>query len=103
MGTGQGLVTPLFGDGQASPADPPAVTIAVPVSDGAACLSQQPSVCVAIGNVFGEIKYSGLAAGEVGVWQLDVRIPTTAPPGPAVPLRAIIGGVPSNIITVAIR
>ena len=102
-GTGQGQVSPLLPDGQPAPTDPPALTVAVPVADGNACLAQQPSVCVAIGSAFGEIKYSRLAPGQIGVWQLQVKVPTTASPGPTVPLRVVIGGSLSNIVNVSIK
>jgi uncharacterized protein (TIGR03437 family) len=103
FGTGQGPVSPSVADGAPAPSDQPPVTVAIPTTDGNACLVNQPSVCVAIGNTFGEIQFSGLAPSMVGIWQLTVKIPTTAPSGTAVPLRAVINGVPSNIITVAIR
>jgi uncharacterized protein (TIGR03437 family) len=77
--------------------------VAVPTSDGNTCLSRQPSVCVAIGNTFGEVQFSGLAPNQVGVWQLTVRLPLNAPTGNAIPLRAVINGSPSNIVMVAIR
>ena len=55
-----------------------------------------------MGSVFGDVRFSGLASGVVGTWQLDVRIPDNATPG-VVPVRVVINGVPSNIISVAIR
>jgi len=99
-GTGQGPVSPVVSDGQAAPA---AVnTIAAPTADGQACLVKQPSVCVAVGNTFGDISFSGLAPGMVGVWRIDVRIPQNAPTG-NVSVRAVINGAPTNLITVAIK
>jgi uncharacterized protein (TIGR03437 family) len=100
MGTGQGPVSPSIADGEAATED--IKTVAVPTADGNACLTRQPSVCVAVGTTFGEVKFSGLAPGMVGIWQLDVRVPDNAPTG-AVPVRAVINAVPSNIVTVAIR
>lgn len=100
FGTGQGPVSPAVPDGQAAPAD--VSTIAVPTSDGAACLNRQPSVCVAIGNTFGEVQFSGLAPQLVGVWQLTVKIPANATTG-TVPLRALINGAPSNLVSVSIK
>ena len=38
-------------------------TVAVPTSSGTTCLNNQPSMCVAIGSGFGDVKYSGLAPG----------------------------------------
>jgi uncharacterized protein (TIGR03437 family) len=104
FGTGQGAVSPPVGDGVAAPSDPPASTVAVPTSDGRTCLTQQPSVCVAIGSTgFGDIQFSGLKPGGVGMWQIDVKVPSGATPGAAVPLRAVINGVLSNIVNVAIK
>lgn len=103
FGTGQGPVSPSVPDGMAAPSDAQAQTVAVPTSDGTTCLSRQPSVCVAIGTTFGEIQFSGLAAGRVGVWQLNVKIPATAATGDAVSVRAVINGVPSNTVSAAIR
>jgi uncharacterized protein (TIGR03437 family) len=90
-GTGQGPVSPSLADGDIAP-EGAINTVAIP----------QPSVCAAVGNTFGEVRFSGLAGGMVGVWQLDVRVPETAPTG-NVPVRVVINAVPSNIITVAIR
>jgi uncharacterized protein (TIGR03437 family) len=63
----------------------------------------QPSVCVAVGSTFGEVLYSGLAPGFVGLWQINVRIPEGALTGDAVPIRGIVRGVPSNQPTLAIQ
>jgi uncharacterized protein (TIGR03437 family) len=94
-------VSPPVPDGEAAPSDS-IFTVAIPTTDGQTCLSRQPSVCVVIGNTFGDIQFSGLAPNQIGVWQLSVRIPATAPSGIA-PLRAVINGVPTNIVNVAIR
>src|SRR4029453_2364942 len=103
FGTGQGPVSPAVADGDAAPSEPGASTVAVPTSDGQTCLTQQPSVCVAIGNVFGDVQFSGLAPGMGGVWQITVRLPLNATTGNAVPVRAVINGMPTNILPVAIR
>jgi uncharacterized protein (TIGR03437 family) len=60
-------------------------------------------MCVAIGSTFGEVQYSGLAAGSVGKWQISLKIPQGTASGNAVPVRVLINGVPSNTVTVAIR
>jgi uncharacterized protein (TIGR03437 family) len=100
-GTGQGPVSPAIADGDTAP-EGAINTVAIPTTDGNVCLTRQPSVCAAVGNTFGEVRFSGLAAGTVGIWQLNVRIPETAPTG-NVPVRVVINAVPSNIITVVIR
>jgi uncharacterized protein (TIGR03437 family) len=101
FGTGQGPVSPTIADGAPAPAN--VSTIAVPTTDGATCLNNQPSVCVAVSTSFGAIQFSGLAPGLVGIWQITVQIPMTVSAGNAVPLRAVIDGVPSNIVTVALK
>jgi uncharacterized protein (TIGR03437 family) len=60
-------------------------------------------MCVAFGSAFGEVQFSGLAPGFVGLWQINVRIPADAPSGNAVPVRVLINGTPSNAIGIAIR
>src|SRR4029077_531724 len=64
-GTGLGPVSPPAPDGIGAPISPLSNTIAVPTSDGKTCTASQPSMCVAIGNGFGDIMYSGLAPGGV--------------------------------------
>src|SRR5579883_143599 len=103
FGTGQGQVSPAVADGAAAPSDTLATTVAVATSDGKACLASQPSLCVAIGSSFGDVQFSGLAPGFVGLWQLNVKIPQDALTGAAVPVRVLINGSASNIVNVAIR
>ena len=102
LGTGQGPVSPPIADGTA-PSDATVSTVAVPTTDGQACLTQQSSVCVAIGSGFGDIQFSGLAPGMVGTWQIKMKVPAGIQPGNAVGLRAVINGVLSNIVTVAVK
>jgi uncharacterized protein (TIGR03437 family) len=104
FGTGQGPVDPAVASGQAAPSAPPfATSIATPTNNGATCLSVQPSVCIAVGSTFGDVLFSGLAPGFVGLWQMNVRIPDAASSGDAVPIRAVIRGRPSNVATLAIQ
>jgi uncharacterized protein (TIGR03437 family) len=54
---------------------------------------------VAIGSAFlaeSDILYSGLAPGLVGVWQLNLRVPMTVPPGSATEVVILHKGIPSN-------
>jgi uncharacterized protein (TIGR03437 family) len=101
-GTGQGQVSPAVTDGTAAPSSPLSSTVAVPTSNGTACLNNQPSMCVAIGSGFGDVKYSGLAPGFIGLWQINVVIPTGTTAG-TVPVRVVINGTPSNSVTIAVR
>lgn len=103
FGTGQGPLDSALVDGEPAPTDQLLRTTAVPTSDGTECLNTQPSVCVAVGTAFGEVLYSGLAPGFVGLWQINVRIPAGIQPGATVPLRVVINATPSNTVTVAVR
>jgi uncharacterized protein (TIGR03437 family) len=101
-GTGQGQVSPAVTDGTVAPLAPLSSTVAVPTSSGTTCLNNQPSMCVAIGSAgFGEVKYSGLAPGYIGLWQINVVVPQGV--RGTVPVRVIINGTPSNTVTVAVR
>lgn len=102
-GTGQGPVSPAVPDGTVAPGLPGALTVAVPTSDGAACVTNQPSMCVSIGsNTFGAVQFSGLAPGFIGLWQINVVIPANAATG-NLQLRVLVNGTPSNTVTVAVR
>ena len=103
-GTGQGQVSPAVADGMAAPSAPLAQTVAVPTSSGTNCLNSQPSMCVAFGSTgFGAVKYSGLTPGFVGLWQINVTIPPGTPASSATPVRVVINGTPSNVVTVATK
>jgi uncharacterized protein (TIGR03437 family) len=103
FGTGQGQVSPAVQDGTAAPVSPLSPTVAVPTSNGTTCLNSQPSMCVAIASGFGNVGYSGLAPGNVGLWQINVTVPQGTPTGSAVAVRVVINGTPSNTVTVAVR
>jgi uncharacterized protein (TIGR03437 family) len=48
--------------------------------------------------------YAGSAPGEVdGVVQMNVVVPPSLTPGSALPVIAIIGGTPSQTVTVAVN
>jgi uncharacterized protein (TIGR03437 family) len=99
-GTGQGPVDQPVADGF-----PPASltrTITVPASDAAGCQARN-AICVIFGtNVFGTVQFSGLAPGFVGLWQINVQIPSNAPTGTAVPVHVVLSS-PSNTVTMAIQ
>jgi uncharacterized protein (TIGR03437 family) len=102
-GTGQGRVSPPVPDGGPAPFGPLSGTVTVPASDAKSCLSSQQSMCVVLGNGIGPIQFSGLAPGWVGLWQINITVPSDASTGTAVPVKVVINGVPSNTITIAIR
>jgi len=107
FGTGQGPVVSPVADGHPAPSGDK--TVAVPTSDAATCLNHQPAVCVALGGSGGgaqlaEIQYSGLAPGQVGVWQLSIKIPTDGLLGNSISVRTLIGGAnQSNLVTIAVK
>ena len=49
------------------------------------------------------ILFSGLSPGFVGLYQVDLQVPASAPVGDTVPLQIIPGGGLSNTVTLAIR
>ncbi len=90
----RGQYISLFGTGAGpvpnSPADGTASNQPLP-----AALNPQ----VVIGTSFvdaGAIEYSGLAPGYVGLWQINVQIPSNAPTGNAVPISVIQNSIPST-------
>jgi uncharacterized protein (TIGR03437 family) len=103
FGTGQGPVTPVVADGAATPLTPLSNTVATPTTDAGTCLGASAAVCVDIGNTLASIEFSGLIpVDSVGVWQLNAKVPDNAQSGP-LPVRAIVDGVPTNLITVVVK
>jgi uncharacterized protein (TIGR03437 family) len=102
-GTGQGQVSPAVPDGTAAPTGGAlSNTVAVPTSDQRTCLNSQPSMCVLFGtSALGDVKFSGLAPGYIGLWQINVLVPTGVTGN--VPIRVITNGTPGNTVTVAVR
>jgi uncharacterized protein (TIGR03437 family) len=89
--TGGGETTPplLPGEAAASSGNPLVIT------------NVQPTV--AIGGVNAPVRFSGMAPGWVGLWQINVEVPGSVPPGSAVPLVVSSGGVTSNTATIAVE
>jgi uncharacterized protein (TIGR03437 family) len=86
--TGLGDVSNRPAPGAASPASPLATTLTTPT--------------VTVGGVPATVSFSGLAPGYVGLYQINVQVPSGAPTGPNVPIVLTIGGVPSNTATIAV-
>lgn len=84
--TGLGQVTPFVENGQPAPADPLAVTVTDPV--------------VTLGGVPLTVEFSGLAPGQVGLYQINVKVAFNAPLGLSVPLTITQG---SSTHTVNVR
>ncbi|MCH8268298.1 MAG: hypothetical protein IH846_12330 [Acidobacteria bacterium] len=49
------------------------------------------------------VRSSGLAPGFVGLYQVNVQVPSNAPTGEAVEVVLTIGGVTSNTVTIAVE
>jgi uncharacterized protein (TIGR03437 family) len=119
-GTGQAAI--LNQDSSANSAGNPAARGAViqiyatglgatepPVQSGYPAPGAEPLARVAtlpevrIGGHAAALHFAGLAPGFVGLYQVNVEVPTAVEPGSAVPLVILQNGVSSNTVTVAIR
>ena len=58
---------------------------------------------VNIGGSEAEVLFSGLAPGFVGLYQINVRVPATLPPGANVPVTLRVGTALSNTVTLAVN
>jgi uncharacterized protein (TIGR03437 family) len=58
---------------------------------------------VRIAGIQAAAVFSGLAPGFVGLYQVNVQVPDSAPAGAAVPVGLTIGGAPSNSVTIAVQ
>ena len=56
-----------------------------------------------IGGVAATVSFSGLAPTLVGVYQVNIVVPTDTPVSDAVPFVLSIGGLDSNKVTIAVR
>lgn len=63
-------------------------------ADGAPRTTSIP--VVTFGGITGQVQYSGVAPGFVGLYQINVVVPQNAPTGAAVPLQILIGGITST-------
>jgi uncharacterized protein (TIGR03437 family) len=59
-------------------------------------------MCVVMGAGFGDVKFSGLAPGYIGLWQINVLIPQGVSAG-NLQVRVVTNGTPSNSVTIAVR
>jgi trimeric autotransporter adhesin len=84
---GLGVTNPPVGDGVASPSNPTAQT--------------QSPVMVTIGGQNATVVYAGLVAGLVGLYQLNVDMPSGVTPGNAVPVLLTVAGQTSPAATIS--
>ncbi len=87
--TGLGVVDQTVADGAAAPGSPPANTVLTPT--------------VTIGGVPAHVIFSGLTPSAVGLYQINVTVPTGVTPGPQVPVIVTIGGQSSPALTIAVQ
>ncbi len=81
--TGLGSVTPIAFPGYPASTDPLSITVVEPA--------------VLFGGVAGNVLYSGLTPGFVGLYQINVEVPGGSPLGIQVPVEINSGGVSSTI------
>lgn len=87
FGTGEGPVPNAPPDG--TPASGPTPTATQPV----VVFGQGDNIIQAAAS---DLQYSGLAPGLIGVWQINVRVPTTVTAGNQVPVVVYVQSVPTN-------
>src|SRR5262249_45037784 len=87
--TGLGVTNPTVQSGRAAPSAEPLARV---VGEVTATIGGRPAA----------VQFAGLAPGFVGLYQVNVQIPSGLPPGPA-SLVLSVGGIPSNPVTVALR
>lgn len=93
-GTGLGRVSNAPEDGRPAPGGPLAEGTRPDVSFN--LLPARPD----------DVLYSGLAPGFVGLWQLNVRVPLTTPPGNQIPVVVLLNSQPNLLgaaITIAVK
>jgi uncharacterized protein (TIGR03437 family) len=87
--TGLGAVDQTVPDGAAAPASPLANTVTTPT--------------VTIGGKNAQVSFSGLAPGFVGLYQIDVTVPSGVAPGNQVPVLISIAGETGPAATIAVK
>jgi len=87
--TGMGATNPAVATGAVAPGPPQLANVTVAPQ-------------VSIGNANAQVLFAGLSPGSVGLYQMDVQIPTGTVAG-NVPLVVTQGGVVSNTVTVPVQ
>ncbi len=93
-----GQTVSIFLSGMGRVANPPAD--GSPSSGASSTTTLTPTVT--IGGANATVVYSGLAPGEVGLYQVNVQIPAGVTTGNAVPVVVTLGNGVSNTVTMAI-
>jgi uncharacterized protein (TIGR03437 family) len=93
--TGLGAVTNQPASGGLSPSGPLAVSVVTPN--------------VTIGNLAARVLFAGLAPGYIGLYQVNVEVPSNArplagdPDGPVVRVSMTVGSMLGNVVTLPLR
>ncbi|MCC6862802.1 MAG: hypothetical protein IT158_29780 [Bryobacterales bacterium] len=87
--SGLGAVSPVPGDGAVSPASPLAETAGRTTAQ--------------IGAIPATVRFSGMTPGYIGLWQVNIQIPSNAPAGDGVPVKIAVGGSESNEALISVR
>ena len=66
-------------------------------------LSSTSTPLVKIGGVISPVRFSGLAPGYVGLYQVDVQVTSGVPVGPTVPIDLQIGNAGANGVYIAVQ
>jgi uncharacterized protein (TIGR03437 family) len=87
--TGLGAVINAPPAGSPAPASPLATTV--------------KTVTATVGGVSAPVTFSGLAPGFIGLYQVNVTVPASAPVGDAIPVTLIMDSAMSNTVTIAVQ
>ena len=87
--TGLGAVTNRPANGAVATGSPLSTTTTAPT--------------VTVGGIPSQVSFSGLAPGFVGLYQVNVQVPSNAPSGNAVPVVLTIAGAISNTANIAVQ
>jgi uncharacterized protein (TIGR03437 family) len=87
--TGLGATNPPAETGKPSPGNPPGVVVIQPV--------------VTVGGIRADVQFAGLTPGLVGLYQVNVKIPSGVSAGPEVAMVMTQNGVASNSVKMGIR
>jgi uncharacterized protein (TIGR03437 family) len=61
------------------------------------------TVTVFIGGAPATVTFAGLAPGWIGLYQVNVKVPASAPVGDAIAVSLSVAGVPSNQVTLSVQ
>lgn len=98
----RGSVIQIFGTG-AGETDPPLLPGESAPSDGVPLVSILSQPVVTIGGHQSVVRFSGMAPGFVGLWQINAEIPLEVEPGDGIPLQVTLDGIPSNTVEIAVE